>query len=142
MRLRERLLKFGAVGVANTLIDLGLYTLLRVNGMGLLPANAISTTAGLTFSLAANHTYAFRDRAVSWRRTVPLFVGTTVVGLWALQPLVISAAQHWLPLVDGSARTVAAKLCGIGANVVWNFVAYDRVVFAERRGGTAPEQQD
>ncbi|SDC07054.1 Putative flippase GtrA (transmembrane translocase of bactoprenol-linked glucose) [Geodermatophilus telluris] len=137
MTPRARLLRFGLVGLVNTGIDLGLYVGLRSVGVGLLGANAVSTTAGLLFSFAANGSFTFGDRAGGSRlRTAALFLLTTGVGLWVLQPLVIAGVGHllrtwgagdWWPAVPVLA--LAPKLAGIAVGVVWNYLAYDRLVF-------------
>jgi putative flippase GtrA len=139
------LIRFGLVGLLNTAIDVGLYLGLRSAGMGLLPANAISTTAGLLVSFRANRSFTFRDRdGAGATRVAVLFFVTTALGLWVLQPLVIGGVEHLLAtwdavgrLVPGPLRNVVPKLAGIAVSVVWNYLAYDRVVFPGRGRGRA-----
>jgi putative flippase GtrA len=138
VRLDSRLVRFGLVGLANTAIDVGIYLGLRSTGMPLVPANAISTTAGLLFSFVANRSFTFGDRAGSGRaRVAALFLVTTGLGLWVLQPLVIAGVEHLLAtwhtaaaLVPSALHSLVPKLAGIAVSIAWNYVAYDRLVFA------------
>jgi putative flippase GtrA len=52
------LVSFAAVGVLNTAIDLVLFTLL-VAPLGILPANVVSTSAGMAFSFVMNGRHTF-----------------------------------------------------------------------------------
>jgi putative flippase GtrA len=139
VRPDSRLVRFGLVGILNTAIDLGVYLGLRALGMALLPANSLSTSAGLLFSFLANRTFTFGDRTSSGRaRVAGLFLLTTGLGLWVLQPLVIAGGEHLLATWDTADRlpgfavhSLLPKLAGISVGIVWNYLAYDRIVFAE-----------
>lgn len=124
--------RFVLVGLANTALDVGvLWWGLRA-GLALVPANLISTTAGLTFSFLVNRRFTFRFRgSKSVRRQVAEFVGVTLVGLWLLQPPVILAVSalatsRWLA---PEPALLAGKLVATGVSLVWNFVLYRWVVF-------------
>jgi putative flippase GtrA len=56
----EQLLRYGAVGLANTAIGFGLIWLCLALGLGDYPANALGYAAGLTFSYFANRRFTFR----------------------------------------------------------------------------------
>ncbi|MFJ4232845.1 GtrA family protein [Cellulosimicrobium cellulans] len=135
---RRRVGTFALVGVANTLIDLVLFGVLRSAGAGILLANALSTTAGLTFSFVANRRFTFGDRAGrSWRQLL-LFVGGTGVGLWVLQPLVIVGAGALLEGWGAASPTALLwlpKIAAIGVGMVWNYLFYDKVAFRASPSG-------
>lgn len=146
MRNRSRLLRFGVVGVVNTAIDLGLYLVLRAAGLPLFPANLCSTSAGLLFSFVANRSFTFGDRVTVRRgRVAALFFLTTGLGLWVLQPLVIAGTERlvgaWGLGGETAAfpvETIVPKLIGIAAGIVWNYLAYDRIVFTGDRRERPP----
>lgn len=143
MRLPQFII-FCLVGVLNTAVDLGLYTILRHEGLTLLAANTISATAALLVSYALNRRFTFRVVGQG-RKTFILFLVVTLAGIWAVQPLVIYATETlltnpsfagWLSgLVVMSTATVnvVSKLAGTPATLLWNYVMYSRVVFIDRR---------
>lgn len=136
--MRGEVLRFGAVGVVNTGIDLGIYFVLQSAGVPILLANLISTSAGLTFSFVANRLFTFSARpSGGFGRQLVLFVTCTGIGLWALQPLVILGADRLLSTAGSPAdlRILLAKLAGIACGMVWNWLLYSKVVFRTR--GTA-----
>jgi putative flippase GtrA len=133
---------FALIGAVNTLVDISIYATLQAGGMPILPANIISTSAALLLSFGLNKKFSFRsDRKI--RQSLPLFIGVTLVGLWALQPLVIYgslAILEWQPISSvlsgafGSNETVPAvigKLIATGASMAWNYLLYQKLVFRQ-----------
>jgi putative flippase GtrA len=121
MRSRT-VVRFLAVGVCNTAIDVALFWLLHAP-LGIMLANFVSTSAGMTFSFLVNGRHTFGAARVTLRQAV-LFVASNGVTMWVLQPLLISAvhdAAH-VPLM-------AAKLVALGGSVVANFLLYRYVVW-------------
>ncbi len=136
----SRAKRFAAVGVVNTLIDLGLYALLTSFGLGFILANFISTSAGMTFGFFAHRSYSFRSDAHLVRSALT-FVATTGVGLWVVQPAIIWIAANGLTAVAGESALTEVwlpKLAAISVGLVWNFVLYQVVVFG--RGGETHER--
>lgn len=136
---RLEVFRFGMVGVANTGIDLAVYFLLQLGGTPVLLANLVSTSAGLSFSFAANRLFTFSARPKGGaRRQIVLFVACTGVGLWIVQPLVILAVGQLLSgaAALGDTRILVAKLAAIAVAMVWNWMLYNRVVF--RAAGHRP----
>jgi len=113
---------FLAVGACNTLIDLALFWVLQP-ALGIVVANVVSTSAGMTFSFLANGRHTFGAGPPTLRRAV-LFVGSNVLTMWVLQPVVILVAQAaaGLPLM-------VAKVVALGGSVVANFLLYRYVVW-------------
>lgn len=120
------MVRFAAVGVVNTALDMGLFLLLQP-WLGIVAGNFVSTSAGMTFSFLVNGRFTFRDQRPSWRKAL-LFLATTGTTMWLLQPVVI----HLLLEVIDSVALV--KLLAIGVSFVANFAAYRFVVWpVERR---------
>ncbi len=128
----RRVGRFAVIGVINTLIDLLLFVGLRSLGMPALGANAISTTCGLAFSFVANRRFTFGDRTGRPLTQFLLFVGGTGIGLWVLQPLIITAVAHLLAdrgFDSDFEQLWIPKLCAIACGIVWNYFFYDKIAF-------------
>ena len=118
-------LRFAVVGAVNTLLDLTLFLLLR-DELGLVAANFVSTSAGMTCSFVANGLFTFGAGRLTVRQAVR-FVGTTGLVLWVAQPLVMYAV---LGVTD---VLVLAKVLAIGTCLALNFAAYRFVVWPGAR---------
>ena len=119
--------KFGAVGVLNTTIDLGLYFLLtRWLGLGAWPvlAKVCSYAAGILNSFLWNKFWTFRSKAGLAATLVP-FVLTSLVGL-GINAGVLQVALKSLRLPE----LVALGLATLTA-LAWNFVISKFVIFKE-----------
>lgn len=123
--------RFAAVGVANTLIDIGLFMLLH-DRIGILGANFISTSAGMSFSFVVNGLFTFRADRLTLRHAV-LFLATTGLTMWLVQPLVIHGLLRLLDGLDGvvgdDLLVLVVKVLAIGVSFVLNFAAYRWVVW-------------
>jgi putative flippase GtrA len=127
--LSRTFVRFAAVGVANTAIDVALFWMLQPT-MGILAANFLSTSAGMTFSFLVNGRHTFGATRVTVRQAV-LFVGSNVATMWVLQPLLIHAVHDAV-----AAPLMVAKVVALGGSVVANFLLYRHVVWREPQ---APE---
>ncbi|MBE1501304.1 putative flippase GtrA [Amycolatopsis lexingtonensis] len=128
-------LRFGIVGIGNTLVDALGYALLVSLGVPLFAANFASTTAGMLLSFTLNRTFTFRAKDGDVRRQALLFFGVTAFGLWVVQALVILAVTKALPGVP----VLVPKFAGIAVGLVWNYVLYHKIVFRQRAGTPVPE---
>lgn len=126
-------LRFGVVGVVNTLVDLLGYTWLALAGVPLLAANLISTSTGMVVSFALNRSFTFRARSGDLRAQLALFVLCTTSGLWVVQPLVITGTGHLFAGPGSLTAVTGPKLAGLAVGLVWNYVLYRKVVFRPRR---------
>lgn len=146
----SQVLRFGAVGVFNTVLDVGLYITLRHAGLDILPANIISTSAALCMSYLLNFRYTFRSTHSGSR--LVWFFAITCFGLWVLQPLVITlviAIDSYIPVltaiqdVTGN-RSVAfnavPKLAATAVTLIWNYTWYSYKIFTSdaHRAKSAP----
>jgi putative flippase GtrA len=121
--------RFLAVGVCNTLIDLVLFWVLHAP-MGIVLANFVSTSAGMTFSFLVNGRHTFGAERVTLRQAV-LFVAANGATMWVLQPMLIDAVHD-----VASVPLMLAKVVALGGSVVANFLLYRYVVWPDR--ATAP----
>ncbi|MBB6626960.1 GtrA family protein [Nocardioides sp. KIGAM211] len=139
--------RFAAVGVVNTLLDVGLFLLLH-DRLGIVAANLVSTSAGMAFSFVVNGRFTFGARRLTLRQAA-LFLATTGTTMWLVQPLVIQAllrAGDAIGTYPGAPVVLIAKLLAIGVSVALNFVAYRHVVWRPvprdeqvRRGRPQPQ---
>jgi putative flippase GtrA len=132
--------RFVAVGVANTLVDVAVFSTLRMAGMNLLFANTISTSLALATSLLLNSKYTFKQHDLSIKKIV-IYVTSTLVGVWALQPVIIYSLEQLQKQVDFTVIAsfvindeslrifIITKLIAIGFTLFWNYFWYSRVVF-------------
>ena len=123
--------RFAMVGVANTVIDVVLFMLLH-DRIGILGANFVSTSAGMTFSFVVNGLFTFRADRLTLRHAV-LFLATTGLTMWLVQPLVIHGLLSLLDgldvLADDDLLVLVVKVLAIGVSFVLNFAAYRWVVW-------------
>lgn len=140
----KKLAGFGGVGVINTLIDYAIFNLLLL-GFGVRPfvANLVSTSFALTFSYFANKRFVFKHAGVFDVKSAALFIGFTLFGLWVIQGLGLSLIIHWVqtnyPATYAAHEFLianGAKLVASLASIVWNFVAYNSVVFRKKQSET------
>lgn len=90
--------------------------------LGLVLANFVSTSAGMTFSFVVNGLVTFRAGRLTVRHAA-LFLATTGTVMWVLQPLFIHLL---LQVVD---ELLVVKVASIGLSFVVNFAAYRYVVW-------------
>lgn len=121
------MVRFAAVGVVNTALDMVLFLLLH-GWLGIVAANFLSTSAGMVFSFLVNGRFTFRTERPTLRAAL-LFVSTTGATMWVLQPVVIH-------LLDEVVEPMAlVKLLAIGVSFVANFLAYRFVVWPVQHRG-------
>lgn len=127
--------RYVLVGVFNSLLDLGLFTVFAVVvGIHPLVANVASTIITLCVSYVLNRVFVFRtDRSV--QRTVVQFVAVTLISGLLVQSAVIWAVLSLGALVvpDLSLDVLEplAKVCAMGVGMVSNYLGY-RWLFGAR----------
>jgi putative flippase GtrA len=117
--------RFAAVGLVNTAIDVLLFAALHAP-LGIVAANFVSTSAGMTFSFLVNGRFTFGAGRVTLRDAV-LFLAANGSTMWLLQPLLITVANDLL-----GTPLMLAKVGALGVSVVANFLLYRYVVWPER----------
>ncbi|MEV4055491.1 GtrA family protein [Amycolatopsis sp. NPDC049688] len=126
--------RFGIVGIGNTLVDALGYALLVTLGLPAFVANLISTTAGMLLSFALNRNFTFRAQDGDVRRQALLFFGVTAFGLWVVQFAIIWLVGRLLPGVN----LLVPKGAAIVVGLFWNYLLYHYVVFRHRPVRPAP----
>jgi putative flippase GtrA len=120
--------RFGVVGIGNTLVDVLGYALLATLGVPVFVANLISTTAGMLLSFTLNRNFTFRAKDGDVRRQALLFFVVTAFGLWVVQFLVITLVNHLFPGIN----LLVPKGVAIVVGLFWNYLLYHYVVFRHR----------
>ena len=130
LRNKQQKLRFGFVGVINTIVDFGLLFTLRYLGLPSVTANFVSTSVAFTLSFGLNKNVVFRANGSDIRREVTLFIITTLFGLWVLQTIVITVVDLVAP--TSSISLFVSKVLATIVTICWNYVMYSRVVFKKR----------
>lgn len=143
----KRPLVFLGVGIFNTLLDFGFYTLLTqtiFNGQNKIAvAGFVSGTIALLCAFLTHNFITWRERRADHKTIIKFFIFTGF-GMWVLRPLLLSVFIH-LDALHNTAYHVTssislpfsydfvAKTCAFGFMVVmvliYNYLAYDRFVF-------------
>lgn len=149
----KRVLRFGTVGVLNTVVDFAVFNALAViAGVPPIPANVVSNAAGIVNSFVWNRSWTFSDLAGerSVASSFPRFALASVVGLainttalWALMrafgPWVAAAGEPGTP---GHALALnALKVAAAVLSLTWNFLAYRYWAFRPRSTAASPDDQ-
>lgn len=95
--------------------------------LGIVVANLVSTSLGMTVSFVANGRYTFHSRLTA--RGAALFALTTGTTLWLVQPLLIAALLRLPWPGPPGADVLAAKPGATAACVMLNFLACRHVVW-------------
>ncbi|MGW4519677.1 GtrA family protein [Amycolatopsis sp. NPDC004378] len=127
-------LRFGIVGVGNTLVDALGYAILASAGVPTFVANFLSTTAGMLLSFTLNRNFTFRAKDGDIRRQALLFFAVTAFGLWVVQFGVITLVSALFPGVG----LLVPKGAAIVVGLFWNYLLYRYVVFRHRPVSPVP----
>jgi putative flippase GtrA len=124
-------IRFGIVGIANTALDFIVLFFLVGLGLDKIPANFISTGIAFIFSFFVNKKFTFKSSTGNVKKQFALFIVVTIIGLWVIQPLVITGISWVLAPTGWSAPVIlfAAKVVATVASLVWNYLFYSRLVF-------------
>ena len=137
--LIPELARFGVVGLAGSVVDLGGAAWLHgADGLGSMPAKALSITAATVVTYLGSRFWTFRHRAnQAVLREGTLFVALNLVGL-AIAEAVVACATYGLGLRTALAYN-AASVAGTGLGTVFRYVTYKKWVFlAGCAGALAP----
>lgn len=131
MKNKSQLIRFGLIGVINTVLDFGLLFILKSIGLMATTANIFSTSIAFVFSFFANKKYTFRSSGTNIVREMILFVAVTLFGLWVLQTGVIwLVLPHLSKLLRSSEMgLLVTKLIATAVSMAWNYILYDKLVF-------------
>ncbi|MFF8192033.1 GtrA family protein [Streptomyces bobili] len=128
-RLARELAKFGAVGGAGLLVNLGVFNFLRhVTDLQVVRASVIATVVAIAFNYVGFRYFTYRDRDKSGRtKEMTLFLLFSVVGLVIENGLLFLATYGfgW----DSPLQSNVFKFLGIGVATLFRFWSYRTWVF-------------
>ena len=124
-------IRFGIVGIANTALDFAILFLLVALGLDKIPANYISTGVAFIFSFFVNKSFTFKSKGGNVKKQFVIFIAISIIGLWIIQPLVITAISAVLAHTSWASGLILfiAKIIATIASLIWNYVFYSRLVF-------------
>lgn len=125
MKIEYReIIKFGGVGVINTVIDFGLLNLLVVVfGWGVVPANTVSFTAAVMNSYFLNKYFTFREKGKPAWLQFGTFFAIALIGL-----VISNLLMHFLAAEEGWHYNLAKAVSAILV-FAWNYIASKMLVF-------------
>lgn len=131
--------RFGLVGAINTTIDFSVYFfMLHVIGLGMIPANIISTGCAMLVSFFLNKKAVFPGNTHKATQQIVIFFGVTLTGIWLVQTGIMYGLYEVLkPMVDmpDAVLQTVVKVIGITIGMIWNYTWYNNVVFHKRPVG-------
>ena len=128
-------IRFAIVGGANTALDFGLLFLFVALGLDKIPANYLSTGIAFISSFFLNKSYTFKSKGGNVKKQFAYFIAITIVGLWIIQPIIISLVAFVLEPTGLASAIIlfAAKLIATVASLIWNYLFYSRLVFKDAK---------
>lgn len=133
-RIGGEIAKFGTVGAAAFVLDVGLFNLLRASVLADSPltAKTISVVVATTFAFLANRHWTYRDRArTGYGRETILFFATNAVALlisWAC----LGTTHYLLGLDSQLADNISGNVVAVGLGTLFRFWVYRTWVFPEQ----------
>ncbi|MER5752167.1 GtrA family protein [Streptomyces sp. NPDC002088] len=128
-RLGREVAKFGAVGGAGLLVNLGVFNLVRhVTDLPVVRASVIATIVAIVFNYIGFRYFTYRDRDKGGRtKELTLFLLFSVVGL-VIENGVLYAATYGFGW-DSPLQSNVFKFLGIGVATLFRFWSYRSWVF-------------
>jgi putative flippase GtrA len=128
-RLFREVAKFGAVGGAGVLVNLGVFNLVRqATDLQVVRASVIATVVAIVFNYLGFRYFTYRDRDKSRRaREMSLFLLFSVIGL-VIENGVLYTATYGFGW-DSSLQSNIFKFLGIGLGTLFRFWSYRSWVF-------------
>ncbi|MGW0947252.1 GtrA family protein [Streptomyces sp. NPDC002623] len=128
-RIVRELAKFGAVGGAGVLVNLGVFNFVRhVTDLQVVRASVIATVVAIVFNYVGFRYFTYRDRDKSGRtKELTLFLLFSAVGLVIENGLLFAATYGfgW----DSPLQSNVFKFVGIGVATLFRFWSYRTWVF-------------
>lgn len=127
--------RFGIVGIINTVVDFGVLLVLTSVGIPPAIANYPSSTVAVAVSFIGNKKYTFKTKGARLKREVTLFLIFTFFCTLILQPLTILLVQWLLSPLSLGIVVVAfiAKCFATVVTFIWNYYTYSRFVFVDNK---------
>ena len=127
----SKVVRFIAIGGANTALDFGLTFILASLAFHDTLVIVIATSLAFVFSFVMNKKHTFKTTNTNVKRELLLFIGFTFFGLWVLQGLIILPLKPLIMALGFSAPVafMIAKVPATVVSMIWNYITYDRIVF-------------
>lgn len=128
------LLRFGSVGAAAFVVDVGLFNLLRFGPGGLLRdqplrAKVLSVAVATVVAWLGNRYWTFAGRRTSApTREFLSFAMINVIGM-GIAVGCLAVSHYALGLTSPLADNIAANVVGLGLGTIFRYLAYRRLVF-------------
>lgn len=124
-------IRFGVVGIANTALDFALLFLFVGFGIDKIPANYLSTGISFVFSFFVNKSFTFKNKTGNAKKQFILFIVITIIGLWVIQPIVITSVAAMLASTGWASGIILfiAKIIATIFSMVWSYILYSKIVF-------------
>lgn len=142
MRIKHEIAKFGAVGLAAYVIDVGIFNFLRFhNGSGVLidkplTAKVVSASVATTFAYFANRHWTFSHRQkTTFRREYVLFFLLNAIGM-GISLLCLWLSHYVMKLTSPLADNISANGIGLVLGTAFRFWSYRKWVFLEHSDHT------
>jgi len=130
-QIAHEIVKFGLVGVLNTLINLAVFNalLITVHDVGRVKANFVATGVATVFAYLMSRYWTFKDRPSehSTSREFMLFLLFNAIGL-GIESALIGGTVYILGTKTIMAVNIA-KILGLGLGTIFRFWAYRTFVF-------------
>lgn len=141
-RLYGEIAKFGAVGGAGVLVNLGVFNLIRHStGLQTVRASIIATVVSIAFNYVGFRYFTYRDRDKAGRtRELSLFLLFSAIGL-VIENGVLYLATYGLGW-DSQLQSNVFKFVGIGVATLFRFWSYRTWVFRALPVSGAVEQAE
>lgn len=132
------LLRFGTVGIAAYVVDVGIFNLLvHAGSPGVLfdkplTAKIIAAVCATLFAYVANRQWTWRDRQRRgfWRE-YGLFILFNAIGL-VITVIPLAISRYVLDLDSAVADNISANVVGVGLATIFRFWSYRRWVFLKQ----------
>lgn len=137
----KQILKFGIIGLVNTLIDFGLFNLLVTltgihNGWQVGLLNVIAVITAMTNSFLLNRQWTFYDRDRNTGHSLLRFAVVSSIGI-LINSLVVAGVALFASSLPVSIYIIlnVGKIIGALFSSTWNFIAYRNWVFPTMKQG-------
>jgi putative flippase GtrA len=134
--------KFGAVGGAGVVVNIGVFNLLRQHtGLQTVRASILATLVSIAFNYVGFRYFTYRDRDTAGRaKELSLFLLFSGVGLVIENGILYTATYgfHW----DSGLQSNVFKFLGIGVATLFRFCSYRTWVFRALPAREAVEQAE
>ncbi|MCM2428089.1 GtrA family protein [Streptomyces sp. RKAG337] len=140
--LYREVAKFGVVGGAGVLVNVGVFNLVRHStGLQTVRASIIATAVSILFNYVGFRYFTYRDRDRSSRsKELGLFLGFSAVGL-VIENAVLYVATYGFGW-DSSLQSNIFKFAGIGVATLFRFWSYRTWVFKALPAREVAEQAE